>query len=104
MLLELGGNRVALAHTGPDALTTAAAFQPQVMFLDIGLPELNGYEVARRLRADPAQPQPLLVALTGWGSDDDRRQARDAGFDRHLTKPVDATKIADVLAAAAPPA
>ncbi|HET9620892.1 MAG TPA: ATP-binding protein [Kofleriaceae bacterium] len=97
MLLELSGNRVELAHTGVTALAAAAAFQPDVMFLDIGLPELNGYEVARRLRADPAQPQPLLVALTGWGSDDDRRQARDAGFDRHLVKPVDAAKIADVL-------
>jgi CheY-like chemotaxis protein len=102
MWLELLGNQVDLAHTGPAALTAAAAFCPDVMFLDIGLPELNGYEVARRLRADPTARQPLLVAVTGWGSDEDRRQARDAGFDHHLVKPVDSAKLVAVLGAVPP--
>jgi CheY-like chemotaxis protein len=97
MLLELRGNQARLAHSGPDALDAAAEFQPQVVFLDIGLPGLNGYEVAQRLRANPALPQPWLVALTGWGTDEDRRQAKAAGFDRHLVKPVDSSKLEAVL-------
>jgi CheY-like chemotaxis protein/two-component sensor histidine kinase len=98
MLLELGGNQTRVADSGLAALDAASEFRPQVVFLDIGLPGLNGYEVARRLRADALLPRPLLVALTGWGSDDDRRQAHAAGFDRHLVKSVDASKIAAVLA------
>jgi PAS domain S-box-containing protein len=100
MLLELRGNRTRIAHTGPVALDAAADFRPQVVFLDIGLPGLNGYEVARRMRADTLLPQPLLVALTGWGTDEDRRQAHAAGFDRHLVKPVDLGKITAVLGSA----
>jgi signal transduction histidine kinase len=103
MLLELRGNQTRLAHTGPDALAAAAAFQPQVVFLDIGLPGLDGYEVAQRLRAAPLRPRPLLVAVTGWGSADDRQRARDAGFDLHLVKPVDSVAI-DAALAAWPPA
>jgi CheY-like chemotaxis protein len=99
MLLELGGHQTRIAHSGPAALDAAFEFRPQVVFLDIGLPGLSGYEVARRLRVDAMLPQPLLVALTGWGSDEDRRQAHAAGFDRHLVKPIDASKIAAVLAA-----
>lgn len=103
MLLELRGNETRLAHTGPDALAAAAAFHPQVVFLDIGLPGLDGYEVAQRLRAIPARPRPLLVAVTGWGSSDDRQRARAAGFDLHLVKPVDSVAI-DAALAAWPPA
>jgi signal transduction histidine kinase/CheY-like chemotaxis protein len=95
-LLELRGHEVRMAHTGPDALEVAAAFAPQIVFLDIGLPGLNGYEVARRLRAAHA-PAPMLVAVTGWGTDEDRRQAAAAGFDRHLVKPVDLTKLEAAL-------
>jgi DNA-binding response OmpR family regulator len=68
--------------------------------VDIGLPGLNGYEVARRVRAqaaEPSGPQPVLVALTGWGSDDDKIRSRDAGFDRHLTKPVDPHEVEALL-------
>jgi CheY-like chemotaxis protein len=100
MLLELRGNQTRIAHTGPVALDAAADFRPQVVFLDIGLPGLNGYEVARRMRADTLLPQPLLVALTGWGTDEDRRQAHAAGFDRHLVKPVDLGKLTAVLGSA----
>ena len=102
MLLEYSGNVTRLAHTGPDALTAAGEFQPDLVFLDIGLPGFDGYEVARRMRADPSLRQPMIVALTGWGSEDDRKQAAAAGFDRHLVKPIDASKLDDVLAAARP--
>ena len=97
MLLELRGNQTRVAYSGLLALDAASEFRPQVVFLDIGLPGINGYEVARRLRADAILPQPLLVALTGWGTDEDRRQAQAAGFDQHLVKPVDSSKLAAVL-------
>ncbi|HEU4735028.1 MAG TPA: ATP-binding protein [Kofleriaceae bacterium] len=97
MLLELRGYRTRLAHTGPAALAVAADFEPQVIFLDIGLPGLNGYEVAERLRASGRQPQPVLVALTGWGTDEDRRQSKAAGFDGHLVKPVDIRQLEATL-------
>jgi PAS domain S-box-containing protein len=88
-LLELEGHRVAVAANGLAALETAAGFLPDVAFLDIGMPGLNGYEVARRLRATPALAQARLVAITGWGTMDDRARAEAAGFDDHLTKPVE---------------
>jgi CheY-like chemotaxis protein len=97
MLLELSGHQTALAHTGPEAVSTTLSFQPDVVFLDIGLPELNGYEVAQRIRSDSSISQPMLVALTGWGSDEDKRQAQAAGFDRHLVKPFDASKLDALL-------
>lgn len=100
MLLEVGGNQTRLAHTGTSALAVAAEFAPDIVFLDIGLPELNGYEVACRLRADQTLRQPVLVALTGWGTEEDRRQAQAAGFDCHLVKPVDTDKLDEVLTAA----
>ncbi|HLL21006.1 MAG TPA: ATP-binding protein, partial [Kofleriaceae bacterium] len=101
MLLELSGNETRLAHDGPEALAAVPEFRPDVVFLDIGLPQMNGYEVASRLRADPSIAQPVLVALTGWGSEEDRKQAHAAGFDRHLVKPIDSAKIEDVLGAVA---
>ncbi len=97
MLLQMTGHESVTAHTGPTALTAAAFFRPDLVFLDIGLPGLNGYEVAARLRATPGPVRPLLVALTGWGSEEDRRQSRAAGFDHHLTKPVDAAEVARLL-------
>ncbi len=100
MLLELQGHVTRLAHSGTDALAAAGEFHPQVVFLDIGLPGLNGYQVARKLRADPLLVQPVLVALTGWGSDEDRKQAHAAGFDRHMVKPVDTDKLAELLSTA----
>lgn len=104
MLLQLYGHQTCLAHTGPAAVAAAQSFHPELVFLDIGLPELNGYEVARHLRADSSLPQPYLVALTGWGSEDDKRQAMAAGFDRHLVKPFDTSKLHDILGAARPEA
>jgi signal transduction histidine kinase len=98
LLLRLGGHEVATAQDGPAAIEAARRQPPEVVFLDIGLPGMDGYEVARRLRADPATAGTRLVALTGWGADEDRRRSHDAGFDLHLTKPVEAEAIERVLA------
>ncbi len=98
-LLEISGHATWLAHTGQDALSVAAEQRPDVLLLDIGLPGIDGYEVARRIRADRSVPQPLLVALTGWGAEEDRRKGRDAGFDEHLVKPVDHTRLSTLLRA-----
>jgi PAS domain S-box-containing protein len=88
LLLEFDGHEVRLAGDGREALGAAAAAAPDVMLIDIGMPKLNGYEVARAIRAQPWGRQIKLVAVTGWGQAKDREQAMNAGFDRHLTKPV----------------
>lgn len=88
MLLRVSGHDVETAHDGTEALEVATTFRPQLVFLDIGLPGMDGYEVARRLRGLPATSRAQLVALTGWGGESDKSRARDAGFDEHLTKPV----------------
>jgi PAS domain S-box-containing protein len=100
MLVQLWGHAVRTVHTGPAAIEEAVAFRPEVVLLDIGLPEMDGYEVARRLRANPDLKETVLVAITGYGQDDDRRRSREAGFDHHLVKPVDPTRLQEVLSAA----
>ncbi|MDI1446862.1 GAF domain-containing protein [Polyangium sp. 6x1] len=100
-LLQLSGHTTEVAHTGPSALVAARAFEPDVVFLDIGLPGMTGYEVAQRLRAEDGAGRLVLVALTGWGTEEDRRQAREAGFDYHLTKPVDLREVQRIVDAAA---
>jgi CheY-like chemotaxis protein len=96
-LLATRGHEVRVARDGAEALRTAADFSPEFAFLDIGMPKVHGYEVARRLRGDPETSDCVLVALTGWGQEDDRKRAREAGFDRHLVKPVDAGDIESIL-------
>jgi PAS domain S-box-containing protein len=96
-LLKRTGHDVRTAYTGTAALDVAAAHQPDAVLLDIGLPEINGYEVARRLRLLPHLKDVKLVAMTGYGQDTDRQLAREAGFDSHLTKPVDFEKVQEVL-------
>ena len=98
MMLSLSGHQTRTAYSGLEALATARDFRPEVVFLDIGMPGMNGYEVARQVRASPELNQAMLVALTGWGSEEDRRRSRDAGFDIHLTKPVEPGAIDDVMA------
>jgi PAS domain S-box-containing protein len=97
LFLDMAGHATQTAYTGPEALAAAAEFRPDVVLLDIGLPGMNGYEVARELRAGPSSPL-LLVALTGWGTAQDRELARAAGFDHHLTKPADPNRVQALLA------
>jgi PAS domain S-box-containing protein len=101
MLLELLGHETRVANDGPGALRAAEEFGPEVVFLDIGLPGMDGYEVARRLRLDPHRRGLILAAMTGWGQEEDRRRSREAGFDQHLVKPVSPEAIQAVLAAGA---
>jgi CheY-like chemotaxis protein len=88
MLFELWGHEVICAFDGHTALATAAKFRPDAVFLDIGLPGMDGYEVAERLRELPESARTVLVAITGYGQDEDRRRSREAGIDHHLVKPV----------------
>jgi signal transduction histidine kinase len=96
-LLSARGHDVRIAYDGVEALAAAEEFAPEVAFVDIGMPKVHGYEVARRLRAAPATSGALLVAVTGWGQENDRKRAREAGFDRHLVKPVEPGDIEAIL-------
>jgi PAS domain S-box-containing protein len=93
LLLQLGGHSTRVAHNGPEALRIAGEFLPDIVLLDLGLPGLNGYEVARAIRALPQLGRPFLAAVTGWGAPEDRERSKAAGFDEHLTKPVDISMI-----------
>jgi signal transduction histidine kinase len=97
-LLQLSGHEVYTAVNGASALESAEQHRPEVALLDIGMPKLDGYEVARRIRAQPWGQQITLVALTGWGQDSDRRRSQEAGFDSHLVKPLDLDKLTELLA------
>src|SRR5438067_4763629 len=99
MLLELFGYEVTVAYTGPAGVEAAAAWRPDVVLCDIGLPGLNGYEVARALRRNPATASVRIIAVTGYGGEEDRRRSHEAGFDAHLTKPADPAALQDLLAA-----
>ncbi|MGH8323197.1 MAG: response regulator, partial [Steroidobacteraceae bacterium] len=98
-LLQLSGHEVYTAANGAVALQSAQEHRPEVALLDIGMPKLDGYEVARRIRAQPWGQRITLVALTGWGQDSDRRRSQEAGFDSHLVKPLDLDKLTELLAA-----
>lgn len=99
ILLRLQGHDVRMAHDGLEALQVAESFRPEVVVLDIGLPKLNGYEVARALRAEPWGREPVLIAVTGWGHETDRRRSAEAGFDHHLVKPVDPAALHELITA-----
>jgi signal transduction histidine kinase/DNA-binding response OmpR family regulator len=98
MMLELDGHEVRTAHDGPVALEAVRDYEPEVVLLDIGLPGMSGYEVARRLCAGSDAGRPVLVAMTGYGQEEDRRRTREAGFHHHLIKPVDPQVIRQLLA------
>ena len=98
LLLELEGHEVSTAYSASAALEAAERLQPDVAFIDIGLPQMDGYEVARRLRASDRCRAIRLVALTGYGQPDDRDEARRAGFDHHLVKPADWQSVGAILA------
>ncbi len=89
VILEMWGYRVHTAHDGEEAVTAAREFQPHVVLCDIGLPKLNGYEACRLMKAQAWHPKMVLIAISGWGQDEDRRKSEEAGFDHHLVKPID---------------
>ena len=98
LVLQEMGHRTVVVHGGAEALEKIHGNDLDYVFLDLGMPGIDGYEVARRVRANKSLRQPRLIALTGWGQEDDRRQTRDAGFDAHLVKPVSSEEIARALA------
>jgi CheY-like chemotaxis protein/anti-sigma regulatory factor (Ser/Thr protein kinase) len=99
LLLQESGHLVRVAHTGPTGLAAALDFRPDVMLLDIGLPELDGWNVAERIRQQPALHDIVLVAMTGYGQNSDRQRSERAGFDHHFVKPVEFRKLRQILAA-----
>jgi len=98
MMLSMMGHETRTAHDGEAAVTTAEEFRPQVILLDIGLPKLNGYEVAQRIRGQEWGAEMFLVAITGWGQDEDRRRSDDVGMNLHMVKPVEPDALDRVLA------
>ena len=95
-LLDVVGYQVRVAYDGPEAIEAADDFRPDAALLDIGLPNLSGYDIARHIR-DTRGARVLLVAITGWGAEEDRRRAREAGFDHHFTKPADFERLVGLL-------
>jgi CheY-like chemotaxis protein len=96
-LLELNGYQVQIAVTGPEGVQAARTWRPDVVLCDIGLPGMDGYDVAAALRTDPGSRRQRLVAVTGYGQDEDRRRSREAGLQYHLTKPIDPAELQEVL-------
>jgi CheY-like chemotaxis protein len=99
MLLRLAGHEVRTCYDGAAGLEMARRWLPEVVLLDIGLPRLDGYEVARRLRQEAEAPRILVVAMTGYGKDQDRQRSQQAGFNAHLVKPVDLDELAQLIGA-----
>jgi CheY-like chemotaxis protein len=102
LMLQLRGHEVRTAHDGAEAVQVADEFRADVILLDIGLPEMNGYDVARHIRQQPWGKNVALIALTGWGREEDHRRAMQAGFDHHLTKPVKADVVEQLIALLVP--
>jgi DNA-binding response OmpR family regulator len=97
MLLQMDGHDVQVVHDGRAAVSAFAAFKPEIALVDIGMPELNGYEVARLVREDAHGQAVTLIAVTGWGQERDKQRALEAGFDHHFTKPVEPHRIDKIL-------
>jgi CheY-like chemotaxis protein len=98
LLLRLMGHDVETARDGAAGIAAAGTFGAQVVFLDLGMPHLNGYDACRRMRQLPGGDGLTLIALTGWGQDEDRRRTAEAGFDAHIVKPIDAAALTNLLA------
>jgi CheY-like chemotaxis protein len=98
MMLRFSGNSIRTAHDGEAAVAAAEEFNPDIIILDLGLPKLNGYEACRRIRRQPGGKQRIIVAVTGWGREEDRRRTKDAGFDQHWVKPVNPAALTKLLA------
>jgi CheY-like chemotaxis protein len=97
MVLDVMGHETCVANDGLEAVRIAGTFRPDIVLLDIGMPRLNGYEACRQIRAQPWATDVTMVAVTGWGHDDDRRRSRQAGFDLHLVKPLDPLEVERVI-------
>jgi CheY-like chemotaxis protein len=97
MLLQMMGHEVRSALNGLEAVAVAAAFEPDLIVLDIGMPGLDGYEVCRRIRQQPWAHTVVIAALTGWTRDEDRHRSQEAGFNHYLVKPVDPQALADLV-------
>src|SRR6185503_4027803 len=100
-LLRAFGHEAAVAFDGASAMQVALEYVPEVVLLDIGLPVMNGYDIARWFRQQPTLNKVVLIAMTGYGQQSDRQRTQDAGFDHHLVKPVDFAKIESILSAVA---
>lgn len=98
MMLSIMGHETRTAHDGESALSTAQSFLPDVVLLDIGLPKLNGYEVAQRIRGSPWGASMFLIAVTGWGQDEDRQRSTEVGLNLHMVKPVEPAALEKLLA------
>ena len=98
MMLRVIGNDTRTAYDGLEGVTVAEEYRPDVLLFDIGLPKLNGYEACRRIREQPWGKGVVLIAVTGWGQDEDRRRSHEAGFDYHLVKPVEPPALMKMLA------
>ena len=98
MLLKIMGHEVGTAYDGEQAVEAAEALRPDVVLLDIGMPNLNGYDACRRIREQPWGQGMFLIALTGWGQEEDRRRTEEAGFNQHIVKPVDPAALMKLLA------
>ncbi|HYF50118.1 MAG TPA: PAS domain S-box protein [Planctomycetota bacterium] len=97
LFLQLAGNEVQTAHDGLEAVAVAERFRPNVVLLDVGMPKLNGYEACSRIRKQAWSEGMIIIAVTGWGAEDDRQRTKDAGFDAHLTKPVDPDALSKTI-------
>ena len=97
MMIELDGHEIRTVYNGAAALELAGCFRPDLVFCDIGLPKMDGYEVARRLRLEAEHSATVLVALTGWGSEEDKRKTKEAGFDHHFIKPAEGAEIESII-------
>jgi len=98
LVSKLGPHEVEIAHDGPSAIEKAQQFAPDLVLLDIGLPRMSGYEVARRMRADVGLTGATLVAITGYSQEEDRRKSQEAGFNDHVIKPIDVDTLRKLLA------
>jgi CheY-like chemotaxis protein len=102
MLLQLQRHEVNVAHDGREAIEAVRRHRPEIVLIDIGLPGMDGHEVARRLRQEHSREKLLLVAMTGYGQEEFRRKSQDAGFDAHMVKPVDLNELQTFLARGGP--
>jgi CheY-like chemotaxis protein len=97
MLLEMMGHEVCIVHDGVEAVEKATTFRPDIILIDLGMPQLNGYEACARIREQPSNKRTLIVALTGWTQEDKKQRSQRAGFDLHLIKPVELPALEQLL-------